>query len=102
MRTDRVAAILLAFACAGVPVLARDPCIESRDPKCIPVQQEHCRQAADEMLRIVRAETPQDPREAAKIRALIARLEKMVAENRRNGVDECLTWGEFGGILAKF
>jgi hypothetical protein len=102
MRTERIAAALLAFACANVPAQARDPCIESRDAKCVPVQQERCRLATDEMLRTIRATPPERPREAADVRSLIAKLEKLVAENRRNGVDECRTWGEFGAILARF
>jgi hypothetical protein len=102
MSARRFALAFAFVAAAGIAADAqsRDPCVESRDPKCIPVQQARCRQAIDMMLRTIRdtpLERPRDVEDAGKV---IARVEKMLADNRSRGVDDCTSWGELGRIVA--
>ncbi len=97
---NRIAITVLLMHLA-LPALARDPCIESRAPECKPVQEARCTQAINEMLKTMRATPLQTQRDRDDVGALIAKVEKMLADNRRQGVEECRSWGEFGGILAK-
>jgi hypothetical protein len=39
--------------------------------------------------------------EARRKQELVDKLEALVADNRRNGVDECRTWGQFSRIAAQ-
>ncbi len=93
-----IVAVLASLATADAQ--SRDPCIESRDPKCIPVQQARCRQAIDMMLRHMRNTPLERPRDVEDVGKLIAKVERMLADNRSKGVDDCTSWSEFGRIVA--
>jgi hypothetical protein len=97
VRIALLAALLLP---AGLAFSQRDPCIESKAPECRPIQQKRCRDAADNYLAYIKATPLSKPREIEESKLVIAKMEKKLADNRRAGVDDCVTWGEIGGIAA--
>jgi hypothetical protein len=96
----RAALFAALFPCAGSAFAQRDPCIESKAPECKPVQQKRCRDAADNFLANIKATPLTKPKEVEESKVVIARMEKKLADNRRAGVDDCVTWGEIGRIAA--
>ena len=90
--------ILAALALASVPAIAQDPCHQKTTPECLAIQQQRCRQAVDTGLEMGRQLPTNTPREVQDKKALMYKIQAMIAENRRNGVDECTTWGELNRI----
>ena len=62
-------------------------------------QEKRCTQAIEGMLREMKSTPLTTPDDIKRVNELIARIEGMIAANRRRGVDECRTWDEFGRIL---
>lgn len=91
------AALLLS---AGLAFSQRDPCIESKAPECRPIQQKRCRDAAEQYIAHIKTLPLDKPKEVEESKGVIAKMEKKLADNRRAGVDDCVTWGEIGRIAA--
>jgi hypothetical protein len=94
MRKLVLAALLLA--CAPAP--AQDPCHQRTTPECLAIQQQRCRQAVDMGLDMARRLPGNAPREVQDKKVLVDKIEALIAENRRNGVEECTTWGQLNRI----
>ncbi len=76
--------ILLAFA--ALPLAAQE-----RPPNYKPPTEAQCRQMVDGMVQVMRTKPPPDKRDKD-VDALLARVEKEVAENRARGRSECDSW----------
>lgn len=90
--------ILSTLLLVSSPVFAADPCYHNDTPECQVVMQERCRQASDMGLATARDLPATELRDIERKNELVEKLEALVARNRSNGVDECITWGEFNRI----
>jgi hypothetical protein len=97
LRAALLAALLLP---AGLALAQRDPCLESKAPECKPIQQKRCRDAAEQYIAHIKTLPLDKPKEVEESKRVIAKMEKKLADNRRAGVDDCVTWGEIGRIAA--
>jgi hypothetical protein len=75
------------------------PCLNSNDAECKEINKSRCMQANENMLQSMRSTPLDKPRDIERNRELIARVEKMLADNRRQGRDECRSWEDFNHIL---
>ncbi|WP_425261486.1 hypothetical protein ACPOLB_11425 [Rubrivivax sp. RP6-9] len=67
---------------------------------CTAEQLSRCRQANEMMQEQLRQLPASGPADRERKAALQARVQAMLAEHRRKGVDACTTWGEMGRIAA--
>lgn len=95
-------ATLALAATTGISQAAADPaaCQEASQQVCSQPQESQCRSAIESMLQIIRATPLKTEREAKDVNELIARIEKMLADNRSKKIDECRSWAELGRIVA--
>ena len=94
--------LLWGMASGTLARSAGDPCRGRDDAACVAERQARCRQAIDAMLRTMRATPLETSRDRADVAALLARIEKMLADNRRDGLDDCRSWAELGRIVATY
>jgi hypothetical protein len=90
--------VLAALMLVCAPAPAQDPCHQKTTPECLAIQQQRCRQAVDMGLEMGRQLPTNTSREVQDKKALMDKIQAMIAENRRNGVDECTTWGQLNRI----
>ena len=62
-------------------------------------QEQRCRQANETMLETMRQTPRSTPRDHERVNELIGKAERMLSDNRRAGVSECRSWGDFNQIL---
>ncbi len=67
---------------------------------CTAEQLSRCRHANEMMLEQLRQLPAANPADRERKAALQARVQAVLAEHRRKGVDACTTWGEMGRIAA--
>ena len=90
--------VLAALMLVCAPAPAQDPCHQKTTPECLAIQQQRCRQAVDMGLEMGRQLPTNTSREVQDKKALMDKIQAMITENRRNGVDECTTWGQLNRI----
>lgn len=95
--------LVVALTLAAGPSIAEVPCPQSSPaPECRKVHERRCTRAVDEMLALVRSlPAEKDQRLEARRRAQGAKMQALVERNRREGIEECRTWGELMGLAAK-
>jgi hypothetical protein len=94
MKTFLIALLLAVPALA----LARDPCHEKTTPECVARQKQQCGKAIEMGLAQARDLPARGAAEIERKQELVKKLEKLVADRRREGADECRTWTEVMGI----
>ncbi len=90
--------LTLFFLALGVPAAAQDACRNSNTPECLKIKQDRCRQAADMGLAQAHALPAKGASEIQRKEELVRKVEALIAENRRKGVDECQTSTQVMGI----
>lgn len=91
MTMTRGATLALALALAA-------PLAPAQSQPPTEAQRRGCRQAADQAVEQLKRIPPANAREKADKEALQARIEKLIAQNRAKGVDDCVTWSQVMGI----
>jgi hypothetical protein len=92
---------LVFLMLAATAAAADDPCKNKATPECQAEQAARCRRAIAVGMDIAHKLPVDGASEARRKQELVDKLEALVAENRRNGVDECRTWGQFSRIAAQ-
>lgn len=90
--------IALALGLATLPAVGQDPCRSGNAEECRKFKEANCRTAVDGGLAQARALPAKPGADAARRDELVRRLQTLVEDNRRKGVDECTTWGQVMGI----
>lgn len=63
------------------------------------ISESRCREMNESMLQLMKSTPLNKPRDVERNEELIAKVEKMLADNRREGVDECRSWMDFSRII---
>lgn len=94
-----LAALLLG---AASHVAALEPlCKRVDSPECRVEREANCKKAIAEYVELVRTIPLEKARDKAENEVFKARLEKLITDNRRKGVEDCTTWGQMMGLAAR-
>jgi hypothetical protein len=66
---------------------------------CREINESRCREIIESMLPMMKSTPLDKPRDIGRIKELIAIVEKMLTDNRRQGVDECRFWMDFNRLI---
>jgi len=100
MKAIRLVLILTVLACTSpLAVAEQTPCSEPNDVPCRELTESRCKQANEGMLQTMKSTPLDKPRDIERSRELIANVEKMLSDNRRQGVSECRSWADFSRIV---
>lgn len=100
MKTVIIVMLHMLLPAVAAAAAEHDPCRNSYEAGCREVNQPRCREAIESMLNMMKSTPLDKPRDIERNRELIAVVEKMLADNRGRGVDECRSWADFSRILA--
>ena len=99
MKTIELILLLTPLVFASFAAAGQDPCSNSNEGKCREVNESRCREMNESMLQMMKSTPLDQPREIERNNELIAKVEEMLADNRRQGTDECRSWMDFNRII---
>lgn len=94
----RSAATFAILVVVAAPAPAQDACRNSTTPECLKIKQARCRQAADSGLAQAQALPAKGPSETQRKEEIVKKIQTLITENRRQGIDECQTWTQIMGV----
>jgi hypothetical protein len=94
-----LAALTMTNSTVISPAFAEPPPCRDAPQVCKEQQENRCRTMNAEMLRIMKSTPLKTERDIKDVAELIARVEKMLSDNRSRGVDECRSWGDLNHIV---
>ena len=89
---------ILFLLALGLPAAAQDACRNSNTPECLKIKQDRCRQTADMALAQARGLPAEGASDVQRKNEMVRKIEAVITENRRKGVDECQTWTQVMGV----
>lgn len=99
MQTIKLAFVLTLLVFASVANAEQEPCRNLNEGKCRESNESRCREMNESMLQMMKSTPLDKPRDIERNKELIARVETMLTDNRRQGVDECRSWMDFNRII---
>lgn len=99
MKTVKLTFFLTFLLLASLAAADQDSCLNSNEGKCREINESRCREANESMLQIMKSTPLDKSKDIERNKELIVKVEKMLADNRRQSIDECRSWMDLSRII---